>query len=257
MTGASTPCNKSDAAAMLGLLNRLHENKGGDLSRRKTLLDGLCQLVSASVALLLIGQMVSPAVQWFTIDAESPDSLMVASLDPDSDDHDPALVKLMRRCKRRRVGSVATFTRRDLIDDKAWYASSHTRNVRRNAGLDDSIYSALITAPDRFASICLSRPWGIRRRFGQREKNILDLLNPTCAWVYREATHSYEVDKLDLSPREKQTLQKLLEGRGEKEIAVEMRLSVNTVHHYVKALYKHFHVFSRAELLAKWMERQA
>jgi DNA-binding CsgD family transcriptional regulator len=59
-----------------------------------------------------------------------------------------------------------------------------------------------------------------------------------------------------LSPREKQTLWKLLAGRGEKEIAAEMRLSINTVHHYVKALYKHFHVSSRAELLAKWMGRQ-
>jgi DNA-binding CsgD family transcriptional regulator len=65
-----------------------------------------------------------------------------------------------------------------------------------------------------------------------------------------------EIQALPLSPREKQTLWKLLSGRGEKQIAAEMDLSRNTVHHYVKSLYKHFRVSSRAELLAKWMERK-
>jgi DNA-binding CsgD family transcriptional regulator len=64
-----------------------------------------------------------------------------------------------------------------------------------------------------------------------------------------------EIEALPLSPRERQTLWKLLAGRGEKQIAAEMKLSINTVHHYAKRIYKHFGVSSRAELLALWVDR--
>lgn len=52
---------------------------------------------------------------------------------------------------------------------------------------------------------------------------------------------------------DRQTLQNLPGGHTEKEIAKKMRLSPNTVHHHVKALYKHFDVSSRGELLARWV----
>jgi DNA-binding NarL/FixJ family response regulator len=57
----------------------------------------------------------------------------------------------------------------------------------------------------------------------------------------------------DLSPRLRQTLQHLLEGDSEKQIARKLGLSPHTVHIYVKSLYKHYDVCSRSELLAKWI----
>jgi DNA-binding NarL/FixJ family response regulator len=57
----------------------------------------------------------------------------------------------------------------------------------------------------------------------------------------------------DLSPRLRQTLQRLLEGDSEKQIAIHLGLSRNTVHVYVKSLYKRFAVQSRAELLARFV----
>src|SRR5262249_17231606 len=58
-----------------------------------------------------------------------------------------------------------------------------------------------------------------------------------------------------LSPRLRQTLTALLEGDSEKQTARRLRLSVNTVHEYVTALYRHFGVASRAELLAPFLRR--
>ena len=58
-----------------------------------------------------------------------------------------------------------------------------------------------------------------------------------------------------LSPRHLQTLQRLLEGDSEKEIAVRWGVSPNTVHVYVKALYRHFGVSSRGELLARFIRK--
>ena len=53
-----------------------------------------------------------------------------------------------------------------------------------------------------------------------------------------------------LPPRHVQTLQRLLEGDSEKQIARHLGVSPHTVHVYVKALYRHFDVNSRGELLA-------
>jgi DNA-binding NarL/FixJ family response regulator len=56
-----------------------------------------------------------------------------------------------------------------------------------------------------------------------------------------------------LSPRLKQTLELLLAGESEKQIARRLSLSQHTIHVYVKALYKGFGVSSRGELLAKFI----
>lgn len=57
-----------------------------------------------------------------------------------------------------------------------------------------------------------------------------------------------------LSPQELKTLRLLLEGHSEKQVAVELGISVNTVHCYVKRIYLRFGVNSRAELLGIWIK---
>lgn len=60
-----------------------------------------------------------------------------------------------------------------------------------------------------------------------------------------------DVDRL--SPRLRQTLERLLAGNSEKQIALTLHISRHTVHVYVKNLYKRFGVNTRAELLAQWV----
>jgi DNA-binding NarL/FixJ family response regulator len=57
-----------------------------------------------------------------------------------------------------------------------------------------------------------------------------------------------------LPPRLRRTLKLLLSGHSEKRVARELNLSPHTVHEYVKDLYIHFAVSSRAELMAKWIK---
>jgi DNA-binding CsgD family transcriptional regulator len=57
----------------------------------------------------------------------------------------------------------------------------------------------------------------------------------------------------NLPPRVLPVLERLLQGRSEKETATELRLSPHTVHQYVRMLYKHLGVRSNAELMAKWV----
>jgi DNA-binding CsgD family transcriptional regulator len=60
-----------------------------------------------------------------------------------------------------------------------------------------------------------------------------------------------------LSRRVTETLEQLLGGASEKEIADRMGLSAHTVHQYVKAVYRAFRVRSRAELMARCLARRA
>ena len=57
----------------------------------------------------------------------------------------------------------------------------------------------------------------------------------------------------DLSPRMRQTLDRLLAGDSEKEIAYRFGRSPHTVHVYVKKLYQRFGVCSRGELFARFV----
>ena len=61
----------------------------------------------------------------------------------------------------------------------------------------------------------------------------------------------------DLSPRQLQTLDRLLRGDSEKQIAGALKLSQATVHEYVTGLYRHFKVSSRGELMARFVGRSA
>jgi DNA-binding CsgD family transcriptional regulator len=181
---------------------------------------------------------------------------LAESVDADGERGDPAFRALLGRAVRRGEEATCTATRRELVGDGAWYACPHVTEVRKKAGVDDGLYSALLLGAGVVACLCLARAGWEGRPFGRGECERVDLLHGACAWVYREEVPPAEVEALPLSRREKQTLWKLLSGWGEKQIAAEMRLSRNTVHHYVKSLYRHFGVSSRAELLARWVERE-
>jgi DNA-binding NarL/FixJ family response regulator len=58
-----------------------------------------------------------------------------------------------------------------------------------------------------------------------------------------------------LSPREYQVLELLSEGHLYKQIAVKLGLTPETVHEYVKAVYKKLHVHSRTEAVVKFLGR--
>lgn len=55
-----------------------------------------------------------------------------------------------------------------------------------------------------------------------------------------------------LSPREREVLRLLRIGRSEKEAGAALRISIHTVHAYVKRIYRRYGVNSRGELLSRW-----
>jgi DNA-binding CsgD family transcriptional regulator len=88
-----------------------------------------------------------------------------------------------------------------------------------------------------------------------RRKQIRVLVNhavvakPDCAKVRRKDVAGATSTPL-LPPRLLRTLERLLAGESDKEIAQKLGISRHTVHEYVGDLYRRFGVSGRGELMA-------
>jgi DNA-binding CsgD family transcriptional regulator len=151
----------------------------------------------------------------------------------------------------------ATAARAQLTDDATYHAAPHYLDFRRHIDCDDYVVSIrIVDVPRRPEAISVDRPHGAPR-FGPREVALLKLLHDEIAPLVgvRLATEAH-LCRDGLSRRLNETLSLLLDGRSEKEAAAVLGLSIRTVHDYVTALYDHFRVSSRAELLAYFIRRQ-
>lgn len=90
-------------------------------------------------------------------------------------------------------------------------------------------------------------------RFTSGEQALLDLVHREMSWIYQSDLALLPSHAQTLSPRQRETLELLLAGYSEKEVAASLRLSRHTVHDYVKALHRRLQVSTRGELLARWI----
>lgn len=137
--------------------------------------------------------------------------------------------------------------------------AGHARAARarraKRAGAEHVIH-CFIPLSDGHVAACLSVGRDpARPRFSWRERSIVCALHPEVAWLYRADVMLLSPETRALSPRERETLEHLLAGKAEKQIAHQMGVKFNTIHHYVKSLHRHFGVSTRSELLAQWVGR--
>lgn len=240
---------------MLQLVNELHALPADPLARKQHLLQNLCRILGAKVGAIVYladgggpqWRFRSPSVvdHGWPSDAER-DALLAYREDVA---RDPTKYVDPMGDMLALPGVVVTRRREELHGDPAWYAHAYVNEHRRTARVDDCLYT-LHRLPDRGGMVGLGmhRAWGDPVRFGRREADLLHLLNEHLRFLWRSDVAG-ETDAL--APRLRQTLGLLMEGRSEKEIANALDVSRNTVHKYVTALYRHFHVTSRAELMAR------
>ncbi|MBW3600242.1 MAG: LuxR C-terminal-related transcriptional regulator, partial [Planctomycetes bacterium] len=95
------------------------------------------------------------------------------------------------------------------------------------------------------------------RHFSRRDTRFLQVLHRELApLVGRQLAAADEPSAMQLSPQRREVLDCLLEGDSEKQVAARLNLTQQTVHQYVKAVYRHFRVNSRAELMARWIRSE-
>jgi DNA-binding CsgD family transcriptional regulator len=153
-------------------------------------------------------------------------------------------------------GRLITRTRRQVIDDSAWYRSDCFHEYIKPMGIDHSVNSFCeLAAAGTINVISVHRAPG-ERDFSGRERRLLHLFHGELGRLVGTALVAAGAGgPAGLSPRLRQTLDCLLEGDGEKRVAARLGLSRLTVHQYVTALYRRFGVASRAELMARFIRR--
>lgn len=92
------------------------------------------------------------------------------------------------------------------------------------------------------------------RPFSNEDRNLLQVFHAACESLLHVPPRDGEDDdalRARLSPRQRQTLQLMLSGLCDKEIAGRLGISRYTVNQYTKNIYRHYAVTSRAQLLAR------
>lgn len=166
----------------------------------------------------------------------------------------PCYPDLIRAFRNRRC---VTFLREQLMSDRDWYVSEMFNDYARHGRTDHYVVSLhRLEEPGVVSLLNVNRMLN-EPPLGGRERRVIDLLHAELAprigtrlatWRHR-GLHG-------LSPRQRQTLDRLLEGDGEKQIAYRLGLSRSTVHEYITAVYRHFGVSGRGELLAYFLRRR-
>jgi DNA-binding NarL/FixJ family response regulator len=90
--------------------------------------------------------------------------------------------------------------------------------------------------------------------FRARDRRLVRLLHREIApMIGRQLAATNEPSASQLSQQRRQVLECLLEGDSEKQVSARLGLTRQTVNQYVKAVYRHFRVHSRAQLMARWI----
>ena len=223
------------------------------------MLEGLCSLIGVPVAVGGEGRWnrsheVSEVISVHEVGLDSRGRALLHAyhreLGPDGDPVFRALRDLPAR--------LVTRTRRQLVPDVTWYGSAAWHDYRRPAYLDDQLTSVYqLGDSDAISVIALHRQAG-ERQFSSRQQLLLSFFHAELGRLIRRSLVSESEPRPDtLAPRLRQTLACLLEGDSEKQVASRLGLSQATTHEYVTALYRHFGVQSRAQLMAHALKRLA
>ena len=154
----------------------------------------------------------------------------------------------------RRPGRLITSTRQAVTSDRVWYSSPEYQDHIRLAGIDASLASFYRPEPWNITSaVTAHRPIG-DAQFGERERQLFELAQGEIGPLIGTALAGPGApSELRLPPRVRQTLHCLLEGDSERQAARRLGLSQETVHQYIKHIYQHYGVRTRAELLTHWL----
>ena len=169
---------------------------------------------------------------------------------------DTAMPRLVRSLR-----SVVTNSDEQLLGNRARHNSPLFNEYLRPLRLDDRIISFCQMTDEGSRSlwngITLERALG-DRPFSARERQLVHFVhrelkplmgNRLSTW--RDGQHR------PLSPRLRQTLDLLLLGKSEKQIAYKCGLVQSTIHEYITALYRRYGVSGRAELMALFLHWRA
>jgi DNA-binding CsgD family transcriptional regulator len=237
---AAQSIEMGDASELLRLANALHHIPRHPKERKRQLLHGLAKLIGASSGVCLVAhrkRAMQPIVVTLTHGGRT----------------EKPRGSTPRHAKHRKSTPSSDA---DLLATLTTEAMNLAKASHQSLSGDRAILFSTLSLEhhDMLAGLALARRPGDQERFTHRDCELVHLFHSEMRWIYALDLPLASPDVVSLSPRPQETLQYLLAGNSEKEIAVHLGLSLNTVHHYVKRLYRHFRVSTLSELLARWVK---
>ena len=258
-----------EVSAVIRLIREVCDLWDDPVAWRTHLLTGACQLIDGHVGIILEDDHSTAPGYFGNLCVTSMVGLPAAMRDLVQ----PAISQLSQRkyddvsenvlagvsnlWRHMQTDGWVTVAGNQIADDASYHASPFYQQFRKQIDCDDFVVSIrVVDLPQRPEAILIDRPHGAAA-FGPREVALLKLLHDEIAPLVgvRLTTEEY-LSRDGLSKRLRETLALLLEGFSEKQVASELKLATRTVHDYVAMLYQHFHVSSRAELLAYFIRRK-
>jgi DNA-binding CsgD family transcriptional regulator len=136
------------------------------------------------------------------------------------------------------------------LGPREWEGTSYYNDYLRPARIGRFICSSrVVGARHHREGFAFVRGTG-ERPFTEGDTSVLRL-------VQLEAPRSFEDPSPHLAPRVRQTLELVLTGLSDKEIAGRLQVSAHTARQYLKVIRRAYGVRSRAELIARHAQRRA
>jgi DNA-binding CsgD family transcriptional regulator len=140
------------------------------------------------------------------------------------------------------------------VSDRDWYRSEFANDYGLPAGFDHVLISFRgAQTPHTAFFVGVTRARG-ERPFSVEDRDFVELFHETLSPLLdqpRDQSRSATTAATKLTPRMRLTLERLLCGESDKEIAMHLGISRHTVHQYCKAIYRAHGVTGRTQLLAR------
>jgi DNA-binding CsgD family transcriptional regulator len=165
----------------------------------------------------------------------------------------PAITGMQSAVLARAIGQGTVLSLDQLVDERTWRRCSFYQHFMRPAALDHGLYSA-IRVNDSVCDVLGCWRESNDRPFDEENQAEVALLVEEFSHLWRRRTRA-EPWPGQLAPRHRRVLDLLLTGLSEKQIAAQLGLTPGSLHQYVTTLYRKLGASSRAELMARAINR--
>lgn len=242
--------DESDARAIVRLLGEVASAPGAHAEKKRLVMDGLSRLIDADS--WWWGLAVQPDCAktpcYVCIDQNGFSPAQFASFHQASDH--PEMTGIQSRfaseCARR--STHLTRHRRQLDPDDS-YQRTAAFPLWQAANVNGVIISFRPMGGASFSVVGLYRRLGAPL-FSERDNRIAHIILTSIPWLHAQSwPEDRGVDVPKLSPRQRITMNLLIQGFTRAQIAEHLKISVHTANEYVKTVFKHFGVHSQAALI--------
>ena len=244
-----------DVRDMVRLIGEVAVLPGEHAEKKRFLMEGLCKLVGADMWI------------WCLSCQQDPDKPQVCISFVKGGFTEEKFVKFLEALEHPGMVALASKFFLELKEQKSHLTRDRVQIAGAEALAKSSAMSAW-KAADIGPTILSERPLnknssstvGLYRRYGReefsaRESRIAHIVLTEIPWLHEQGwPEDRGVDVPKLSRRQRLTLNLLILGQSQKQIASQMKLSTHTVQDYIKGVYRHFGVHSQAELMNRFFQ---